>query len=284
MSFTPQTPSSQPKNNTRNTVVVAILFIFLIGAIMFFAGAKQGEAPKNTQEKKNNSDKIVSNNGMHWHADLTVTILGEIQEIPIDIGLEGAHKPIHTHEDKKIHMEFNGVVKESDITLGQFFKSWGKTFNKDCIFDKCNGSEGRVVMMVNLKENSEFEKYVMKDNDRIDILFEEVMSNSTSTTIDTENNQTPQVKEIIVIGNDFNFNPPNIPVKAGEPVKIIFKNEGEETHNLVIEGLNKKTSTIGGGQVDVLEFTAPSSGIYEFICSVDSHRIKGMTGKIIVEQ
>lgn len=283
MSSDSQQQSNSPTISTRNKIIATVILLLAIGAIMFFAGTKRSEAPKNTQEKKNNSDKIVSNNGMHWHSDLTITILGKKQEIPI-VGLEGAHKPIHTHEDKKIHMEFNGVVKESDITLGQFFKTWGKTFNKDCIFDKCNGSEGRVVMMVNLKENSEFEKYIMKDNDRIDILFEEVMSNSTSPTIDTENNQTPQVKEIIVIGNDFSFNPPNIPVKAGEPVKIIFKNEGAETHNLVIEGLNKKTSTIGGGQVDVLEFTAPSSGIYEFICSVDSHRIKGMTGKIIVEQ
>lgn len=276
-----QNLSNSPKTNTRNRIIIPIVFILIIGAIMFFAGAKQGNTPKNDQEKIN-SDKVVSSNGMHWHSDLTITILGEKQEIPINVGLEGAHKPFHTHEDRRIHMEFNGVVKESDIVLGQFFKNWGKTFNKDCVFDKCNGTEGQVRMMVNGKENSEFEKYVMKDNDKIEIFFAgETIP--TGVTENTENNQTPRVKEVTVIGNDYSFNPPNIPVKAGEPVRITFKNEGEEMHNLMINGLNKKTNTIGSGQVDVLEFTAPSNGIYEFICSVGNHRTQGMIGKIIVE-
>lgn len=277
-----QQQSNSPAILTRNKILITIIFILAIGAIMFFAGTKKNDAPKNTQEKKS-LDKIVSTTGMHWHSDLTITILGEKQEIPIDVGLDSVHKPIHTHEDKRVHMEFSDTVKESDIALGQFFKNWGKTFNKDCIFDKCNGAEGQVRMVVNGKENSEFERYIMKDNDKIDIFFvgETI---PTGATTNTENNQTSQIKEITVIGNDFSFNPPNIPIKAGEPVRITFKNEGKETHNLVIEGLNKKTNTIGSGQIDVLEFIAPSNGIYEFICSVGSHRVQGMIGKIIVEQ
>jgi len=281
MSSALQDPS---KNSTRNTVIITIILILIIGVAMFFAGEKQGDAPKNTEEKKKNDDKVVSDNGIHWHSDLTITILGEKQEIPIDVGLEAAHKPIHTHEDGRIHMEFNDVVKESDIVVGQFFKNWEKTFNKDCIFDKCNSGDGQVKMMVNGKENTEFEKYVMKDGDKIEITYEKKGANSSTATANTQSNQAPQVKEITVIGNDYSFNPPNIPVKAGEPVRIMFKNEGKETHNLVIEGINKKTNTIGSGQVDVLEFTAPSSGIYEFICSVGSHRVQGMVGKLIIEQ
>lgn len=96
-------------------------------------------------------------------------------------------------------------------------------------------------------------------------------------------NQPPAVKEIVIVGSDFSFSPSSIAVKQGESVRLIFKNEGETTHNLTIQGLNKQTNTIGGGQIDVLEFTAPVSGIYDFICSVSDHRARGMTGKFITQ-
>lgn len=96
-------------------------------------------------------------------------------------------------------------------------------------------------------------------------------------------NQPPTTKEITVVGNEYSFSPSSIVVKSGEPVRIVFKNEGESMHNLVIQGLNKQTNTVGSGQVDVLEFTAPVSGIYDFICSIGDHRARGMTGKFITE-
>lgn len=107
---------------------------------------------------------------------------------------------------------------------------------------------------------------------------DKVVGNDSQAT-----NQPPTTKEITVVGNEYSFSPSSIAVKGGEPVRIVFKNEGESIHNLVIQGLNKQTNTIGSGQVDVLEFTAPVSGIYDFICSVGDHRAKGMTGKFIAE-
>jgi plastocyanin len=94
---------------------------------------------------------------------------------------------------------------------------------------------------------------------------------------------TPSVREFRVVGNEFSFSPSSISVSAGERVKIIFKNEGKAPHNLVIQGLNIKTRTIGGGQTDTIEFTAPSSGTYTFYCSIPGHRSAGMEGKLEVK-
>ena len=117
---------------------------------------------------------VISGNGIHWHATLSITILGEIQDIPAGIGLEKLpHNPIHTHDrDNVIHMEFSGRVTEDDLKLSQFFKIWGKKFDQDCIFDKCTGQEGQLKMLLNGEENFEFENYIMRDGDKIEIIFE----------------------------------------------------------------------------------------------------------------
>lgn len=92
-----------------------------------------------------------------------------------------------------------------------------------------------------------------------------------------------QVTEISVIGTEFGFGPASISVKAGEKVKITFKNNGRSPHNLIIEGLDVGTKTIGAGQTDAVEFTAPFSGTYPFFCSIPGHRASGMEGNLKIE-
>lgn len=89
--------------------------------------------------------------------------------------------------------------------------------------------------------------------------------------------------EISVVGTEFSFSPDNISVKAGEQIKLTFKNNGRAPHNLILEGLNIRTRTISGGQTDVIEFTAPSSGTYNIFCSVPGHRASGMEGSLNVK-
>jgi nitrite reductase (NO-forming) len=91
------------------------------------------------------------------------------------------------------------------------------------------------------------------------------------------------ITEISVVGTEFSFSPSSISVKAGEQVKISFKNNGRAPHNLTLEGLGIGTKTIGGGQTDIVEFTAPSAGMYTFFCSVSGHRAAGMEGSLRVE-
>lgn len=97
--------------------------------------------------------------------------------------------------------------------------------------------------------------------------------------------QAPVAKatEISVSGTEFSFSPASISVKAGEKVKIIFKNNGRAPHNLILEGLGIGTKTISGGQTDAVEFTAPSSGTYNFFCSIPGHQANGMAGVLKVE-
>ena len=111
---------------------------------------------------------VVSRNGLHWHAELSINILGQSQEIPAGLGLAGLpHNPLHTHDrDSVIHLEFEGKVTANDLRLGKFFQIWGKQFNKDCIFEYCT-NKGILKMYVNGKENFDFEKYFMQDGDEI---------------------------------------------------------------------------------------------------------------------
>lgn len=109
---------------------------------------------------------ILSRNGLHWHSELAMYIKGEKKEIPANIGLGVVHQPVHTHDDGDqgiIHMEFQGLVRKEDITLGQFFKSWGKDIRS---------FGGAMKMTVNGQENTEYENYIMQDKDKIELRYE----------------------------------------------------------------------------------------------------------------
>lgn len=108
--------------------------------------------------------EIISRSGFHWHPELVIYVNGEKQEIPHNIGLGAIHQPMHTHDDLPlIHLEFQGLTRKQDITLGRFFKNWGKemrTFGAN------------VKMTVNGLENTEYENYVMRDKDKIELRFD----------------------------------------------------------------------------------------------------------------
>lgn len=108
---------------------------------------------------------VVSASGLHWHPELTIYVKGVRQDLPANLGIVGSSMaPIHTHEaDGVIHLEFQGLVRKSDITLGQFFKNWGKDI-------RSFGTN--VTMTVNGKENTEYENYVMHDGDKIELSYD----------------------------------------------------------------------------------------------------------------
>ena len=108
---------------------------------------------------------------MHIHPHLKIVIKGQEQPIPADIGITlGCMRPIHTHDATgTLHLEFPNV---RDVRLAEFFSIWGKQFSSNQIFDFQNGPEGQVKMLVNGQENMEFENYIMKDLDQIEIIYE----------------------------------------------------------------------------------------------------------------
>lgn len=156
---------------TEHKVIGGITFLtiaILGGAVFFLSKSNEPTVP---------ADQIVANNGLHWHPKLTVTIEGKKQEVLPDLGITGQiHQELHTHtEDAKdgiVHMEMKGLVAKDETKLGNFFRIWGKEFTATKIFDKTNGPLGKVTMLVNGKENTEFENYNMRDGDNIEITYE----------------------------------------------------------------------------------------------------------------
>jgi hypothetical protein len=117
--------------------------------------------------------EIISQGGIHWHPELTIIIKGKKQEIPQGIGLGVVEQTLHTHDATGVlHLEVSGLVTKDMTKLGRFFSIWGKQFTPTCIFEFCNGSEGKMKMTVNGKGNTEFGDYRMQDKDQIEIRFE----------------------------------------------------------------------------------------------------------------
>lgn len=144
------------------TVIGSLLFI--VGAYFLVSRSNKPPVPK---------EQIVAENGLHWHPTLSISIKGQKQEIPKDIGIGAVHQPIHTHDTTgTLHMEMQGLITKQDTRLGNFFKTWGKEFSSTQIFDKINGPGGKVKMLVNGKENADFANYLMKDGDKIEIRYE----------------------------------------------------------------------------------------------------------------
>ena len=156
--------------NTEKKVIIIgaiVTVLIVVGAIYLLSKGESVNVPE---------DQIVTRKGLHWHPRVTVSIKGEKQEIPANLGLGAVHGKIHTHDtDNKegvIHMEMQGVVTKDDTKLAHFFQAWGKQFNSTQLFDKTNGADGSVKMLVNGQNNTEFENYLMKDGDKIEVRYE----------------------------------------------------------------------------------------------------------------
>lgn len=157
--------------NTETKVIGGIALVtiaILVGGIFLLSRS----ANINVSE-----DQIVARRGIHWHPRIEVFVKGEKQEVPANLGIGGpVHRSIHTHDtDNKegvIHLEKQGVVTKDDTKLAGFFQVWGKQFNSNCLFDKCNGEDGKVKMTVNGQENTEFENHLMRDGDKIEVRYE----------------------------------------------------------------------------------------------------------------
>ncbi len=151
-----------------------IIFIVILLTLAGFVG---GVLLLSRSSSKPQDPSIISTNGIHWHAKLQIFVKGQRVDLEEDIGRKGGlEEPIHTHtedyQDGVIHMEYSGVVRQEDTRLGKFFVLWGKTFNENQIFDNTNGPDGTLKMLVNGQENTEFQNYLMKDGDVIEISYE----------------------------------------------------------------------------------------------------------------
>jgi len=104
------------------------------------------------------------NTTSEWRAALVIVINGEMYPIPADIGYTNKnYAKIYT-------ISTDGILYKSineDVTLKDFFDTWGKNFNSTCILDYCNTNTKSMVMFVNSKQNSDYEYYIIQNKDVI---------------------------------------------------------------------------------------------------------------------
>ena len=157
-----------------------IYLVLIILVVITSYGCSSG----NNANTGNTNSNNVPQQPIHWHPKLKIVIKGEGQFIPQGIGINIGNNidnqisgmrmsPTHTHEsDGTIHLENNKPwQKPETLTLGYFFKVWGRNFNSSCIFEYCNNENGTLAMTVDGQTNYEFDKYFMHDKDEIVIEF-----------------------------------------------------------------------------------------------------------------
>lgn len=120
---------------------------------------------------------VLATRGLHEHPRLEIYVKGEKIEIPQNIGVGTAYQkspgygnggmamtPMHTHDDVPvIHLEYQGEVRKDDLELGKFFEVWGRDISEF-------GENMR--MTVNGEPNTEYEKYIMRDGDVIQLHYD----------------------------------------------------------------------------------------------------------------
>lgn len=176
------TPFVWKKGYTITIVVVLLLGLGVWGITNI---AQKNNTPAYTANLGSKLSQIPTGQ-VHWHPHLTIKINGNNVPLPSNIGLsvgqavdtqlgmDRGMAPTHTHEpDGIIHIEtLNARAKPEVFTLGYFFYVWEKQFSSTCIFEYCT-DKGTLRMTVNGKENTEFDQYVMHNDDQIIIEYNE---------------------------------------------------------------------------------------------------------------
>lgn len=105
----------------------------------------------------------------------------------------------------------------------------------------------------------------------------------TASATGTLSPTTTTAKTITVTGTEFAFAPAVISVKAGQPVTVIFKNNGTYPHNFTIAELGVHSATIQPGQATTATFTPTKKGSFTYECTVPGHADRGMKGTLTVQ-
>jgi plastocyanin len=105
-----------------------------------------------------------------------------------------------------------------------------------------------------------------------------VLTLSGRTTVSAE----ARVGALPMEMKDFQFAPNRLQAKAGESVRLVVANADTALHTFTIRGLGINT-TVAPGNEALIEFQAPSAGVYTWICVPHASSEGGMTGTLIVK-
>jgi plastocyanin len=90
-------------------------------------------------------------------------------------------------------------------------------------------------------------------------------------------------RHFVVTANEYRFEPDELEVPAGVPVRIEFHNDGDMPHNLTFEGIGQGTPTLEPGQRAELLIELETPGRYAFECTVTNHAGMGLRGHLVVD-
>jgi len=143
------------KRATKNRIItIIILLVFLASSLTY---AIMSAFPTENGVQSN------------WRARLVIIVFGESVEIPASTGVTN-----ETIRSKLFTLSNDGIIYKQgseDVTLGDFFKIWDKTFNSTCILEYCNNANSSMRMYIYTEdkqvENFEYENYLIKNNDII---------------------------------------------------------------------------------------------------------------------
>ena len=97
---------------------------------------------------------------------------------------------------------------------------------------------------------------------------------ATTTTADAE---------LTVAGSEYDFDPAELVVKAGDRVTVTFHNRGTIPHTFTLPAAQADTGSVAAGASAAVSFSAPAPGSHEFLCSFGGHLEAGMVGTLLVE-
>lgn len=95
--------------------------------------------------------------------------------------------------------------------------------------------------------------------------------------------QAPEPRTVTVVARRFAFEPAEITVAAGEPVRLLVTS-ADGVHGIEIKKLNLKREIPRGAKAVVIEFRATEAGRFPILCSEYCGKDhESMTGTLIVE-
>ena len=106
----------------------------------------------------------TQNQNQVWAARVSVVIFNELQTIPAGLGIED-------NTTGKIYtLDYDNIIyknTDENIRLKDVFELWGEQFNSTCIMDYCNNGNNSMIMYVNRAVNTDYDLYVIQNQDDI---------------------------------------------------------------------------------------------------------------------
>ncbi|MEK7193503.1 MAG: hypothetical protein AAB652_01820 [Patescibacteria group bacterium] len=174
----------QKPNKTFIYVFLAVTAgVLLLGYKNFFPS---GSGPDGTGNVPCINPTLPIPENLHIHPHIKIMIDGkDIAVSPtIGLGVIGCERALHTHDSSgEIHIEPNFP---QDFTLGDFFTLWGKPFSSIQLLDKSADDAHEVVMTVNGKQSTEFEKLILNDKQEIIVEYRTKTSDSKTSMLTEE--------------------------------------------------------------------------------------------------